>query len=209
MAVPVNCHWSSFQNSPNPIAKCRCAPGCRAPRRPTYSVNSVNLVLLDLLGLLSSSRRLEVTTVTFFKWLFTKMAVSMVTDRESEQELAESHLMLMNSWLCFRTSSSFVGNNPSLQIQSFSEDRGKCNKTGNPSISDFSTILTSHILILADSSYLPSGEAYQQRLSLSYYRSSTPCYECKPNLGVILSTNFSWKHDSAGGKCVYSVTWHL
>jgi hypothetical protein len=46
------------------------------------------------------------------------MAVSimMVSDPESEQELAESHLMLKNNSLCFRMSSSFVGNNPSLQI---------------------------------------------------------------------------------------------
>jgi hypothetical protein len=72
-----------------------------------------------------------------------EVTVSMVSGRESEQELAESHLTLKNSWLCFRKSSSFVGNNPSLQIHSFSKDQGKCNKTGNPSMSDFSTILTS------------------------------------------------------------------
>jgi hypothetical protein len=69
------------------------------------------------------------------------MAVSMVSEPESEQELEESHLMLKNE--CFRMSSFFVGNNPSLQIHSFGEDRGKCNKTCNPFISDFSTILTS------------------------------------------------------------------
>jgi hypothetical protein len=72
------------------------------------------------------------------------MAVSMVCDPESEQELAESHLVLKNAWLCFRISSSFEGNNPSLQILSFSEDQGKCNKTGNHSIGNFSTIPTSH-----------------------------------------------------------------
>jgi hypothetical protein len=109
------------------------------------------------------------------------MAVSIISGRESEQEQEESHLMLKNAWLCFRISSSFVGNNPSLQIQSFSKDRGKCIKTGNPSISDFSTILTSHILILADSSYIASDEAYRQRLSLPCYRLSTPCYKHKPN----------------------------
>ena len=112
------------------------------------------------------------------------MAVSMVSGRESEQELAESHLILLkNAWLCFRMSSSFIGNNPSLQIHSFSEDRRKCNKTGNPSIIDFSTMLTvtSYIRILADSSHLPSDEAYRQRLSLPCYRLSTPCYGCKPN----------------------------
>ncbi len=136
----------------------------RAVRRPTYlanssrlpasiefsiklvcanSVNSVNLVILSLL----SSRSLfaphgsENLNSHFYKWLFTKMAVSMVSHggpgRESEQELEESHLMLKNSWNCFRISSSFVGNNPSLQIHSFSEDRGKCNKSGNLSISNF------------------------------------------------------------------------
>ncbi len=118
------------------------------------------------------------------KWeesLDTKMAVSMVSDRESEQELADSHLMLKNDCLCFRISSPFVGNNPSLQIHSFSEDRGNCNKTGNASISDFSTILASHIPILAESSHLPSDEAYRQRLSLPCYRLSTPCFECKLN----------------------------
>jgi hypothetical protein len=50
------------------------------------------------------------------------MAVSMVSDPESEQELAESHLMLKSYCLCFRMSSSFEGNNPSLQIHSFGED---------------------------------------------------------------------------------------
>jgi hypothetical protein len=116
----------------------------------------------------------------FFKCLFTKMAVSMVSDPESEQELAQSNLMLKNTWICFRISSSFLGNNPSLQIHSFSEEQGKYNKTGNPSISDFSTILTSYILILADSFHLPSDEAYRQCLSPPYYRLSTPCYERKP-----------------------------
>ena len=110
----------------------------------------------------------------------------MVSDPESEQELAESHQMFKNYCLCFRISSSFVCNNPSQLIHSFSdsEDRGKCNKTVNPSISDFSTILTSDILILADSSHLPSDEAYRQchSLSLPCNRLSTPCYECKPNV---------------------------
>jgi hypothetical protein len=54
-----------------------------------------------------------------------------------------------------------VGNNLSLQIHSFSEDRGKGNKTSNPSICNFSTMLASHILIIADNSYLPSDEAYR------------------------------------------------
>jgi len=139
------------------------------------------------------------------------MAVSMVSDPESEQELAESHLMLKNDCLCFRMSSSFVGNNPSLQIHSFSEDRGKCNQTGNPSISDFSTNLTSDILILADSSHLPSDEAYRQCLSLPCNRLSTPCYECKPNARhffdkIFIKAWFCW-----GEVCLFchmtSVSW--
>ncbi len=64
--------------------------------------------------------------------------------------MAESHLMLKNDCLCFRMLSSFVGKNLSLQIHSFSEDREKCNKTSNASISDFSTILTSDILRLGE-----------------------------------------------------------
>jgi hypothetical protein len=121
------------------------------------------------------------------------MAVSMVSDPESEQELAESHLMLKNCCLCFRMSSFFVGNNPSLQIHSFSEDQENCNKAGNPSISDFSTILTNDILILADSSHLPSDEAYRQCRSLPCNRLSKPssCYECKPNARHLFDKIFS------------------
>ncbi len=146
--------------------------------------------------------------------LFTKMAVSMVSVREleSEQELAESHLMLKNACLCFRMSSSFEGNNPSPQIHSFqvSEDRVKCNKTVNASISDFSTILTSYNLILADSSHLPSDEAYRQNMFLPSYRFPTPCYECKPNAQHFFDKIFIkalfCSADSAGGNFVYSVT---
>ncbi len=105
----------------------------------------------------------------------------MVSGRESEQELEESYLMLKSAWHYFRISSSFVGNTAALQIHSFGEDQGKCNMTGNRSMSNFSTILTSHMLSLADSSCLPSDEAYRQRLSLPCYRSLMPCYECKPN----------------------------
>ena len=131
------------------------------------------------------------------------MAVSMVSDPESEQDLAESYLMLKIAWLCFRISSSFVGNNPSLQIHSFSEDWGKCNKTVNPLMSGFSTFLTSHILILADSSHLPSDEAYRQRKSLPCNRLLTPCYECKPNARhffdkIFIKAWFCW-----GGVCLF------
>jgi hypothetical protein len=109
----------------------------RGGRRPAYlasSVNSVNLVLLDLLSWFAP---LANGNSHFFKYLFTKMAVIMVSGRKSEQELAQSHLIIKNAWLCFRMSSSFEGNNPSLQIHSFSEDRGKCNKIVNASVSNF------------------------------------------------------------------------
>jgi hypothetical protein len=69
---------------------------------------------------------------------------------------------------------SFEGNNPLLQIHSFSKDQGECNKTGNASISDFSTILTSYNRILADSSRLSSDEAYRQ-LMLSELRPNSFC----------------------------------
>ncbi len=42
-------------------------------------------------------------------------------------------------------------------------------------------VLTSDIPILADSSHLPSDEAYRQCLSPPCNHLSTPCYECKPN----------------------------
>ncbi len=138
----------------------------RAARRPTYSINSVNPVLLDLL----SSRS-----------LFAPLGSDNSQNSWQQNSSRSWRRAIKNAWLCFRMLSSFVGNNPSLQIHSFSEDRGKCNKTCNPSISDFSTILTSDIPIHADSSHLPSDEAYRQRLSLPCYRLSTPCYGCKPN----------------------------
>ncbi len=109
------------------------------------------------------------------------MAVSVFSGWESGLELAEIPFVQKNAWVCFRISSSFIGNNPSLQIRSFCEDWGKCNKTGNPSIANFSTIPTSHILNLADTSYLLNDDSYTLSLSLLCYCLSTPCYECKSN----------------------------
>ena len=98
-----------------------CAAMPRAARRPPNSVYSVNLVFLDLLSSRLWFTPLGSDNSHFFKWLFTKMAVSMVCDPESEQELAESHLMLKNAWLCFRISFSFVCNNHSPLIPIRSE----------------------------------------------------------------------------------------
>jgi hypothetical protein len=101
------------------------------------------------------------------------MAVSMVSDPESEQELAESQLMLKNAWPC----SGF--------------------KTGNPCISDFSTILTSDIQILADSSHLPSDEATCKICpshAIVYQRLATSASPTRD----IFSTKFSSKRGSWG-----------
>ena len=71
---------------------------------------------------------------------------------------AEEHLPLFQYIILFRRQQPLTAES-AVQIHSFSEDQGKCNQTGNPSISDFSANLTSDILILADSSHLPSDEA--------------------------------------------------
>ena len=75
----------------------------------------------------------------------------------------------------------WVGNNPSLQIQSFSENRGKCNRTCEPTNGFFSSALMRQDLHVADSSYLPWNEAYAHSLSLSSLLLSMPCWEGKPN----------------------------
>ncbi len=200
------CYWSISKFLPIPSRNAfRNAARRAAAARLLW--NSVSCTTSLQYKKLACNAPLASENSHFFKWLFTKMAVSIVSDPESEQELAESHLMLKNDCVCFRMSSSFIFNNPSLQIHSFSEDWGKCNQTGNPSISDFSTNLTSDILILADSSHLPSDEAYRQCLSLLCNRLSTPCYTSPTR--DIFSTKFSLKRSSAGGECVHSVTWHL
>jgi len=147
----------------------------RAGRRPIYLLNSVNLALLDLLSLLACRAPLESENSHFFKWLFTKMAVSVVGGWESGQELAGSPLMLMNVRICFRTSFSFICNNPSLQISSFGGNRGKCNRTCDPTDGLFSSVLMRQDLHVADSSYLPWSEAYEHSLSLSSLLLLMPC----------------------------------
>ncbi len=74
---------------PNPIAK--CAQGCSAPRaglliklQVSKSCNTRCTRFTEFLAPIGSENS------NLFKWIFTKMAVSMVSDPESEQELAES-----------------------------------------------------------------------------------------------------------------------
>ena len=86
-----------------------------------------------------------------------------------------------NAWICFRTSFSWVGNNLSLQIRSFGENRGKCNRTCKPTNGFFSSALMRQDLHVADSSYLPWNEAYAHSRSLSSLLLSMPCWEGKPN----------------------------
>ncbi len=123
---------------------------------------------------------------------------------------AEEHLPQFQYIILFRRQQPLTAES-AVQIHSFSKDQGKCNKTCNPSISNFSTILTSYILILAYSSHLPSDEAYIQRMSLPCYRLSTHCYECMPNARhffdkVFIKAWFCW-----GKMCLFchmtSVGW--
>ncbi len=98
---------------------------------------------------------------------------------------AEIPFVQKSSWICFRISSSSVGNNRSLQIRSFSEHRWKCKRTGNPSIGNFFTIPTSFMLNPADRFHLLSDEAYRLFLFLLCHSLSKPSYDsdCKPNVG--------------------------
>ena len=100
---------------------------------------------------------------------------------ESGLELADSPLMLMNAWICFRTSISFEGNNPPLQIRSFGGNRGKCNWTRDSTEQLFSSVLMRQDLLVAGTSYLPWNEAYEHSLSLSSHLFLVPCYEGEPN----------------------------
>ena len=113
-------------------------------------------------------------------WLFTKMAVSVVGGWESGKEVTGSSLVLKNACICFRTSFSWVGNNPSLQIHSICENRAKCDWTCDPTDEVFSSVLMRQDLHLADSSYLPWYEAYERSLSLSSHFLLMPCWEGEP-----------------------------
>ena len=89
--------------------------------------------------------------------------------------------MLMNAWICFRTSILGEGNNSPLQIRSFGGNQGKCNRTRDDTDPLFSTVLMRQDLRVADSSYLPWNEAYEHSLSLSSHLFLVPSYEGKPN----------------------------
>ncbi len=146
----------------------------------------------------------------FFKWLFTKMAVLVFGGWESGWGLAGSPRALKNAWICFRTSFSCVGNNLSLQIRSFCENRSlrKCYRTRDPTHGLSSAILLRQDLHFAESSNLPCNEAYKYLLTLSSHLLSMPSWEGKPN-GRQLLPRFSLNNDFVRNFCVYLVSWCL
>ncbi len=107
----------------------------------------------------------------------------------------------LNAHICFRTSFSWVGNNPSLQIHSICENWAKCDWTCDPTDEVFSSVLMRQDLHLADSSYLPWYEAYDA-LCLSHHI----FYWCLAGKASPSSDDFwmicSLKHDSAQRKYV-------
>ena len=120
----------------------------------------------------------------FFTWLFTKMAVSVVGGWESGKEVTGSCQCLVpkNACICLITSFSWVGNNPSLQIHSYCENRAKCYWTCDPNEEVFSSVLTRQDsdLLVADSSYQRWYEACKRSLSLGLYLLLMPCWEGEP-----------------------------
>ena len=147
----------------------------RGGRRPTpadlvlQACNSVNLVLQ------ACNAPLESENSHFFKWLFTKMALSVVGGWESGFEQAGIPFMRENAWIWFRSSFSFVCNNPSLQIRSFGGNRGKCNQQCYPTDGLFCSVLMKQDLLVADCSYLLWNEANEHSLSLSSHLLLMPC----------------------------------
>ncbi len=109
------------------------------------------------------------------------MAASVVGGLESRWGLAGSPSVLKNAQICFRTSSSSAGNNPSLQISSFCENWRKCYWTCYPTNRLSAAVLMRQDLHVEDSSYFSCDEAYQGSLTLSSHLLSMPCWEGKPN----------------------------
>ncbi len=131
------------------------------------------------------------------------MAVSQVGGWESGQELAGSPFILKKDWICFITSFSFVGINPSLQIRLFSENGGKCNRTCDPADGVFSSVPMRQDLIVADSSYLTWYEAYEHFLSLSSLLLWMPCWEGKPKERHFFTKIFIKRQSCSKNMCLF------
>ena len=101
-------------------------------------------------------------------------------------------LVLKNACICLRTSFSWVGNNPSLQIHSIchGENRAMCRWTCDPTDEVFSSVLMRQDLHVSDRSYLPWYEAYERSLALSSHLLSTPCGEGEPKQRQFLAEMF-------------------
>ena len=183
----------------------------RGGRRPTPG----NLVVQELLS--STSLYYKICWVHtplgsenshFFTWLFTKMAFSVDGGWESGLEPTGMPLVLKNAWICFRTSSSSLGNSPSLQNHSFCENQEKCNQTCEPTSRVFCSALMRQDLLVADSIFIPWNEAYYHSLSLSSLLLSMPCRDGSP-MGDTFSPKFSLNNDSARNCCVYFISFCL
>ena len=120
------------------------------------------------------------------------MAVSVVGGWESGKEVTGSCLVLKNACICFRTSFSWVGNNPSpsLEIHSFCENRVKCYWTCDPNDNVFSSVLTRQDLLVEDSSYQRWYKTCERSLSLWSYLLLMPCWEGEPKQQQFLAEMF-------------------
>ncbi len=186
------CHWSIFKFSPNPIAKCkpRClARRARAPARKPQVFQVFQILWISWVPW-GSRVPLGSENSRFFKWVFTRTAVSVVSGRESG--FWTGGWSWQRSLLCRRMPGSV------------SETTIPHCRFGN-----FSTIPTNNILNLADCSYLLSDDAYRLSLSLLCYRLSTPSYECKPNVQHFFAKPFIKTCCCWETKCVCLVKCHL
>ena len=108
------------------------------------------------------------------------MAVSVVGGWESGKEVTGRCPVQRNACICFITSFSWVGNNPSLQIHSFCENLAKCYWTCDPNDKVFSSVLTRQDLLVADNSFQRWYEACESSQSLWSYLLLMPCWEGEP-----------------------------
>jgi hypothetical protein len=122
-----------------------------AGRRPTLQVQKVQKVQ-KIQKIPGSRMPLESEKSHFFKGPFMKMAALVVGGSESGWGLAGSPSELKNAWICFRTSTSSAGKNPSLQIRCFCENRRKCYMTCYPTDGLSTAVLMRQDLHVADSS---------------------------------------------------------
>ncbi len=195
-----------FLKDPNPIANCAprcCAQDACLPCKLTKFRRFRRF--RRFLACTTSRLPLESDNNHFLKWFFMKMVVSVVGGWESGLELVGSPLMLKNAWICFRTSFSWVGNNPSLQSHLFCENQRKSYQTRDPTDGLFFAVLLRQDLHIADS-FIYKGMKFINTLCLSHLI----CYWClagkaSPMRDTFL-LNFSSNKDSVQKYCIYFVS---